>query len=305
MSYIGKDVAPQQQGTYSQSEIDTQLEVKANLASPTFTGTVASISKAMVGLGNVDNTTDDAKSVLSATKLTTARTIGLSGDITGSVSFDGSTNVTITTLVGNATVTATKLASTLDLTGKTVKIPVGSEGVGRVLQMARATDKGASTNSGNWYFNYLSTPAYNAGFEVCSTSMTMQKTAGTSEIILMSQGVYSEEEDNTDGWGGIGISYYNNTTATSGWVSTMFRGRQTYSTYFENIGDSGVCCNGKMTSGWAAGNNVTFYLRAFNNFNGTKVLKTGHVPASSHVTSSTSMGNTAYKSWLVAMEVAL
>ena len=36
-----------------------------------------------------------------ATKLATARTIALSGDVTGSVSFDGSANVTITTAVGN------------------------------------------------------------------------------------------------------------------------------------------------------------------------------------------------------------
>jgi hypothetical protein len=31
------------------------LNLKANLASPTFTGTIGGISKAMVGLGNVDN----------------------------------------------------------------------------------------------------------------------------------------------------------------------------------------------------------------------------------------------------------
>ena len=39
----------------------------------------------------------------SATKLQTARTISLSGDVTGSASFDGSQNITINTTVGNAT----------------------------------------------------------------------------------------------------------------------------------------------------------------------------------------------------------
>jgi len=39
----------------------------APLASPTFTGTVSGITKAMVGLGSVDNTADSAKSVLYAT----------------------------------------------------------------------------------------------------------------------------------------------------------------------------------------------------------------------------------------------
>jgi hypothetical protein len=43
------------------------LNLKANLASPTFTGTIGGISKAMVGLGNVEYIADSAKVVGSAT----------------------------------------------------------------------------------------------------------------------------------------------------------------------------------------------------------------------------------------------
>ena len=43
--------------------LDTALNLKADLASPTFTGTVGGITKAMVGLANVDNTADSAKPV--------------------------------------------------------------------------------------------------------------------------------------------------------------------------------------------------------------------------------------------------
>jgi hypothetical protein len=50
------------------SEIDTSLGLKANLANPTFTGTVSGITKAMVGLGNVDNTSDASKPVSTATQ---------------------------------------------------------------------------------------------------------------------------------------------------------------------------------------------------------------------------------------------
>lgn len=57
------------------------------------------VTKAQVGLSNADNTSDNLKNVLSATKWTTARTITLSGDVSGSVSVDGSANVTITTSV--------------------------------------------------------------------------------------------------------------------------------------------------------------------------------------------------------------
>lgn len=53
------------------------------------------IDKDDVGLGNVDNTADNAKAVLSASKLTTARTIN-------GKSFDGTANITIP---GNPTVT--------------------------------------------------------------------------------------------------------------------------------------------------------------------------------------------------------
>lgn len=60
------------------------------------------LTKADIGLGNVDNTADADKSVGSAAsastsaKLTTARTIGISGGATGTAtSFDGSANITI------------------------------------------------------------------------------------------------------------------------------------------------------------------------------------------------------------------
>ena len=44
------------------------LALKANLSSPTFTGTVSGISKSMVGLENVDNTSDLSKPISTATQ---------------------------------------------------------------------------------------------------------------------------------------------------------------------------------------------------------------------------------------------
>lgn len=46
----------------------SDLSLKANIESPTFTGTVAGITKSMVGLSNVDNTTDANKPVSTATQ---------------------------------------------------------------------------------------------------------------------------------------------------------------------------------------------------------------------------------------------
>ena len=46
----------------------TAINLKANIESPTFTGTVSGITKAMVGLANVDNTSDLNKPISTATQ---------------------------------------------------------------------------------------------------------------------------------------------------------------------------------------------------------------------------------------------
>lgn len=51
---------------YGKSAVDSALAIKAPLASPTFTGTVSGVSKAHVGLGNADNTSDASKPVSAA-----------------------------------------------------------------------------------------------------------------------------------------------------------------------------------------------------------------------------------------------
>jgi hypothetical protein len=50
------------------TDLQDALTAKAPLASPTFTGTVSGITKTMVGLGNVDNTSDAAKPISTATQ---------------------------------------------------------------------------------------------------------------------------------------------------------------------------------------------------------------------------------------------
>lgn len=55
-------------GVATTTYVDAADATKAPIASPTFTGTVSGITKVMVGLGNVDNTTDAAKPVSTATQ---------------------------------------------------------------------------------------------------------------------------------------------------------------------------------------------------------------------------------------------
>lgn len=82
------------------------------------------VTKAQVGLGNVDNTSDSSKNVLSASKLTTARTITLTGDVTGSVSFDGTANASIT-----ATIASNSVALGIDTTGNYVANATAGNGI--------------------------------------------------------------------------------------------------------------------------------------------------------------------------------
>lgn len=80
-------------------KVDKTFELNGHALS----GDSLDLTKSDVGLGNVDNTADANKVVASASKLTTARTITIAGDATGSASFDGSANATITVDVARAT----------------------------------------------------------------------------------------------------------------------------------------------------------------------------------------------------------
>jgi hypothetical protein len=72
------------------SAIQTQIDAKASLAGATFTGTVNGITKSMVGLGNVDNTTDLNKPVSNATQTALDGKLNLSGGtLTGGLTLSG------------------------------------------------------------------------------------------------------------------------------------------------------------------------------------------------------------------------
>ncbi len=77
------------------SAIQTQLDAKAPIDSPTFTGTVSGITKSMVGLGNVDNTSDLDKPISNAVQTALDAKAALSGaTFTGAVTVEGDLTVT-------------------------------------------------------------------------------------------------------------------------------------------------------------------------------------------------------------------
>ena len=76
--------------THITTATQTALDLKAPLANPTFTGTVSGITKSMVGLANVDNTTDADKPVSTATQTALNAKLNLSGGtLTGALTLSG------------------------------------------------------------------------------------------------------------------------------------------------------------------------------------------------------------------------
>jgi hypothetical protein len=75
------------------SSIQTQISSKAPLNSPTFTGTVSGVTKNHVGLGNVDNTSDENKPVSSATETA----LNAKASINANWSMSNATSVTVNT----------------------------------------------------------------------------------------------------------------------------------------------------------------------------------------------------------------
>ena len=93
----------------------------------------------------------DQAAAASAAKLTTARTIALTGDVTGSVSFDGSANVSITTSYKNSGVTAgTYPKVTVDAKGNITAGAALTASDIPTLTLAKISDSGtaASKNTG-------------------------------------------------------------------------------------------------------------------------------------------------------------
>ncbi len=122
---------------------------------------IVTLVKGDVGLSNVDNTTDENKNVLSATKLTTARNIAVDGDATGSVAFDGSGDVSITTTLSNTAVIAGSYGSATQIPAITI------DSKGRITS---ASNTAVSIPSGSLTFTGDVTGTGNTG---SSTTLTI------------------------------------------------------------------------------------------------------------------------------------
>lgn len=120
----------------------TKLQTARTIGGVSFDGS-ANIDLPGVNAAGNQNTSGNAATASSATKLATARTITLSGDVSGSTTFDGSANKTITCTVGDnshthSSSTITSITSTV-AANATAGIAAGAVGSYALLVRA-ATD---------------------------------------------------------------------------------------------------------------------------------------------------------------------
>lgn len=116
---------------------------------------IPTLSKSKVGLGNVDNTADSTKNVLSATKLTTARKIG-------NASFDGSADITLAQIGASVSGHTHNYASKVTLAGTdyscvsnaititkaNLQTAIGSTGLGLMTEKERSKLDSIKVSSG-------------------------------------------------------------------------------------------------------------------------------------------------------------
>lgn len=97
------------------AEVTALLLLKAPLASPTFTGTVAGITKSMVGLGSVDNTADAGKPVSTSQQTALDLKLAKAGTVTNDNAATGGIGELLTAAlaVGSATSLVTATAKTI------------------------------------------------------------------------------------------------------------------------------------------------------------------------------------------------
>lgn len=135
--------------------IQTALDLKSPLASPTFTGTVSGITKSMVGLGSVDNTSDAGKPVSTAQQ--TAIDAKVANDLTAS-----------TTVAPSKTAVNTGLALRLLITNMVVgETPSGTKNeINTVFTIANSNPSMVWVYSDGVRVNP-------SGFSITGTTLTM------------------------------------------------------------------------------------------------------------------------------------
>jgi hypothetical protein len=237
------------------SAIQTQLDAKAPTANPTFTGTVAGVTKAHVGLGNVDNTTDANKPVSTATQTALDAKLALAGGtMIGKIVLDGDPtealhpatkqyvdNVSAGLHIHEAVHAATT-GTLAAMSGGSVTYNNGTSGVGATLTLGTALttiDGFALTNGDRILVKNEATAAHN-GVYTRTSSTVLTRATDFDSAAEMAGGDFTFVENgtlyNSTGWV---VENEVNTVGTDAVLFAQFSGAGTV-TAGTNISVSGL-----------------------------------------------------------------
>ena len=165
--------------------LTTALGLKAPIASPTFTGTVAGIDKTMVGLANVDNTTDALKPVSTATQTAldlkanladptfTGTVSGITKTMVGLGNVDNTSDVNKPVSTAVTTELNKKINNIVGINARTSSYTITSSDDGKLIEMSAG---GTLTIPSDADYNF----AIGTSIEVLQT--------GTSQVTITGNG---------------------------------------------------------------------------------------------------------------------
>jgi len=205
--------------------LQSALDLKAPLASPTFTGTVSGITKSMVGLGNVDNTADTSKPV--STSQQTA--LNLKADI-ASPTFTGTVSGITKSMVGLSNVDntsdANKPVSSAGQTALNLKSNIANPTFTGVVTIPTPFTLGViSVTATGTQLNYLGSATGTTGTTssnlVFSTSPTLvTPNLGTPSSVVLTNGTGLPISTGVSGLG-TGISTFLATPSSANLASAV------------------------------------------------------------------------------------
>ncbi|MEY4524787.1 MAG: hypothetical protein RIR57_157 [Bacteroidota bacterium] len=271
------------------------LALKAPLDSPTFTGTVSGVTKSMVGLGDVDNTTDAAKPISTATQAALDLKAN-AGDVNSALALKAP--VASPTFTGTATAAgfktpngtssqylmadgtvATAGATNLN-TGTTGTLPIASGGTGSNTQNFVDLTSGQTIAGGKTFSDNLTVKGMLLGSPTSGAQNTM---LGTATF------VYGSPGDNNTALGFFTLSTLNggsnNTAVGTNALRQTGTGGQGAGNRNTAVGSDA------LSNGLEANDNVAIGISALRNTTGGNNVALGNYALYANTTGSYNTGN--------------
>jgi hypothetical protein len=189
------------------SGLSTSLGLKANIDSPTFTGTVSGITKSMVGLGNVDNTSDANKPVSTAAQTAldlkaplanptfTGTVSGITKAMVGLANVDNTSDANKPVSTATQTALDAKLASaTAATTYETIanvalKAPLASPTFTGTVNAAAVSTSGNVIVGGNLTVNGTTTTINSTTVSTTDSNIEISKVASPTDVTANGAGI--------------------------------------------------------------------------------------------------------------------